>query len=131
MPVCMLSHSIMSYSLQPHGLPASLLCPWNFPGNTGMDCHFLLQGTFLTQGLNLHLLHWQSDSLPLSHGNQSQHMTLQSNCWAYIWRKTRFKSINAPQCSLQHCLQEPRHGSNLNVHPQMTKEGMIHIYNGI
>ena len=32
-----------------------------------MSCHFLLQGIFLTQGLNsslLHLLHWQADSLP-------------------------------------------------------------------
>ena len=42
----------------------SLLCPWNFPGkNTGVGCHFLLQGIFLTQGLNPHLLHWQADSL--------------------------------------------------------------------
>ena len=35
-----------------------------------MGCHFLLQGIFLTQGLNsslLGLLHWQEDSLPLSH----------------------------------------------------------------
>ena len=30
-------------------------------------CHFLLQGIFLTQGSNLCLLHWQTDSLPLSH----------------------------------------------------------------
>ena len=30
-------------------------------------CHFLLQGIFLTQGLNSHLLHWQADSLLLSH----------------------------------------------------------------
>ena len=48
---------------------ARLLCPWDFPGkNTGMGCHFLLQGIFLTQGLNpglLCLLHWQADSLPL------------------------------------------------------------------
>ena len=32
--------------------------------------HFLLQGIFLTQGLNpclLHVLHWQVDSSPLSH----------------------------------------------------------------
>ena len=29
-----------------------------------MDCHFLLQEIFLTQGLNPHLLHWQADSLP-------------------------------------------------------------------
>ena len=44
------------------------LCPWNFPGkNTGVGCHFLLQGIFLTQGSNQRLLHWQVDSLPLSH----------------------------------------------------------------
>ena len=56
----------------PHRLePARLLCPWNFPGkNTGVGCHFLLQGIFLTQGSDLcllHLLHWQADSLPVSH----------------------------------------------------------------
>ena len=48
-----------------------LLCPWNTPGkNTGVGCHFLLQGIFLTQGLNLcllWLLNWQEYSLPLSH----------------------------------------------------------------
>ena len=42
-------------------------CPWDFPGrNIGMGSHFLLQGIFPTQGLNLCLLHWQADSLPLS-----------------------------------------------------------------
>ena len=43
--------SVMSYSLQPHGLwPAKLLSPWDFPGkHTVVDCHFLLQGIFLTQ----------------------------------------------------------------------------------
>ena len=38
--------------------------------NTGVGCHFILQGIFLTHGLNLHLLrllHWQVDSLPLNH----------------------------------------------------------------
>ena len=37
-----------------HGLwPARLLCPWNSPGkNTGVCCHFLLQGIYLTQGSN-------------------------------------------------------------------------------
>ena len=47
-----------------------LLCPWASPGkNIGVGCHFLLQGTFPTQGLNLrllHLLHWQEGSLPLA-----------------------------------------------------------------
>ena len=49
----------MSNSLQPHGLqPTRLLCPWDFPGkNTEVGCHFLLQGIFLTQGSNSHLLH--------------------------------------------------------------------------
>ena len=41
-------------------------CPWDFPGkNTGGSCHFFLQGIFLIQGSDLHLLHWQADSLPL------------------------------------------------------------------
>ena len=35
--------------------------------NTNSGCHFLLQGIFLTQGSNLCLLHWQVNSLPLSH----------------------------------------------------------------
>ena len=51
--------------------PTRLLCPWDFPGKTtGVGCHALPQGIFLTQGSNphlLHLLHWQADSLPLSH----------------------------------------------------------------
>ena len=46
-------------------------CPWNFPDrNTGVSCHALLQGIFLTQESSLCLLcllHWQVDSLPLHH----------------------------------------------------------------
>ena len=35
-----------------------LFCPWDFPGkNTGVGCHFLFQGIFVTQGSNLCLLH--------------------------------------------------------------------------
>ena len=49
----------------------SLLCPWDFPGkNTGVGCHALFQGIFLTQGSSLHLirlLHWQAGSLPPCH----------------------------------------------------------------
>ena len=69
---CMLSLSVVFNSSRPYGQrPPRLLWPWNFPGkNTGVCCHFLLQGIFLTQGLKLHfllLLHWQVDSLPLRH----------------------------------------------------------------
>ena len=71
-PQLVLGHSDVSDSLQPQGLqPAMLLCPWDFPGkNIGVGCHFTLQGIFPTQGLNsclFHFLHWQADSLPLSH----------------------------------------------------------------
>ena len=37
------------------------------PGkNTGVGCHALFQGIFLTQGLNSYLLYWQAGSLPLA-----------------------------------------------------------------
>ena len=63
---CVLSHSVLSNSLQPHGLLFTrLLCPWDFPGkNTEMSCHFLLQGIFSTQGSNPCPMFWQVDSLP-------------------------------------------------------------------
>ena len=43
--VCVLSRSVMSSSLWPHGLqPARPLRPWDSPGKkTGVGCHFLLQ----------------------------------------------------------------------------------------
>ena len=53
------SRSVVPNSLRPHGLqPTRLLCPWDFPGkDTGVGCHFLLQGIFPTQGSNPGLLH--------------------------------------------------------------------------
>ena len=47
--VCELNRSIMSDSLQSHGLqPARLLCPWDFLGKTtGVGCLFFLKGIFL------------------------------------------------------------------------------------
>ena len=61
---------VMLDSSRPHGLCSS-------PGSSihgilqatilEIGCHFFLQGIFLTQGLNPHLLNWQVDSLPLSH----------------------------------------------------------------
>ena len=39
-----------------HGIPQARIL--------GVDCHALLQGIFLTQGSNPHLLHWKVDSLP-------------------------------------------------------------------
>ena len=75
--VCVCARSVVSDSLRPRGpQPARLLCPWDFSGkNTGVGSHFLLQGIFPSQGSNphfLHLMHWQVDSLPLSHWGSSQ-----------------------------------------------------------
>ena len=65
---CVLSRPVMSDSLQPHGLqPARLLCPWNSLGkNTGVGSHSLLQGLFLTQGLNPGLWHCRQTLYRLS-----------------------------------------------------------------
>ena len=64
--------SVMSDPLGPHGLQSTrLLCPRDSSGkNTGVGCHSLLQGIFLTQGSNLHLfclLHYRQILYPTSH----------------------------------------------------------------
>ena len=72
--MCMFGRSVVFSSLWSHGVWATrLLHSWNFPGkNTGVGCHFLVQGIFPTQGSKvclLHLLcllHWQVGSLPLA-----------------------------------------------------------------
>ena len=68
---CMLSCSVVSNSLQTHGLqPARLHCLWDSPGkNTGVGCHFIPQGIFpiqdqtqashLADGFFKHLRPWQ------------------------------------------------------------------------
>ena len=58
------SRSVMSDSLQPHGLYNS----WNSPlQNTGMGCCSLLQGIFPTQGSNPGLPHCRRILYQLSH----------------------------------------------------------------
>ena len=63
------SRSVVSDSLQPHGLsPIRLLRPWDFPGKSaGVDCHFLLQGIFPTQESNPGPLHCRQTLYHLSH----------------------------------------------------------------
>ena len=65
-----LSLSLWSLShvrlLQPHRMqPDSLLCPWDSPGkNTGVGCHFLLQGNLPDLGIERRSPKFQADSLP-------------------------------------------------------------------
>ena len=63
------SHSVVSNSLQSHGLwPTSFPCPWDPSGKTTkVYCHFLLQRLFPTQRLNLGLLHCRQILYHFSH----------------------------------------------------------------
>ena len=65
-------HSVMSDSLQSHGLwPTRFFHPWDFLGkNTGVGCHFLLQGIFPIQELN--------PGLP--HCRQTVHILFREDC---------------------------------------------------
>ena len=59
------SHLAVSISLWLHRLElARPLCPWDSPGkNTGVGCHFLLQGIFLTQQ-SIWFSYTEANSLP-------------------------------------------------------------------
>ena len=65
---------------KPFGLePTRLLCSWDSPGkNTGVGCHFLLQGKSSQSRDLTHisccLLPWQVDSLLLSHLGINSHL---------------------------------------------------------
>ena len=64
----------MSDSVRRHRRqPTRLLCPWDSPGkNTGVGCHFLLQGIFLIQWSNPGLPHYRQILYHLGHqGSQS------------------------------------------------------------
>ena len=64
--VCMLS--CIRLLVTPGLWPARLLCPWNFSGkNTGVGCHFLLQGIFPSQGTNPGLPHCRWILYQLNH----------------------------------------------------------------
>ena len=56
------------------------------------------------------------------------HMTQQSHFWAYTLRKPDLKETRVPQCSLQHCLSQPEHGSNLDAHQQTNGQGSCGTY---
>ena len=76
----LLLYSVKSNSLRPHGLQPPhprLLCPWDSPGkNTGVGCHFLLQGILLTQESNLGLLHCRQILYQRSHWGSPQEVPI-------------------------------------------------------
>ena len=84
--VCFFSH-VRLFAI--YGLyPVRLLCPWDSLGkNTGVGCHFLLQGVFQTQGSNLCLLcflPWQADSLSLEIPGKPQYKCTRCHLLVYL-----------------------------------------------
>ena len=78
-----------------------MLCPWDFPGkNTRVGGHVLLQGIFLTQGWNPHLLHGQAGSLPLSHQERPNKESLFQKFYCNRGNATSFGST-ASQCQTE------------------------------
>ena len=121
-------HAVMANSLQPHGLQSTrFLNPWDFPGkNAVVDCHFLLQEIFPTQGSNpclLHVLDWQADSLPLCHlGSLSTSIQFSSVtqlsltcCDPMDCRTPGFRSITNSQILLK--LMSIELGIHLTIYP--------------
>ena len=73
-------------------------CPWDSPGNdTGVCCHFLLQGILPTQGWNLHLLHCRripgnTQAAELNNPSQVREVRL-VKCHPYgVFRRPTFES---------------------------------------
>ena len=65
--------------------PARLLSPWDSPGkNTGVGCHFLPWGNFLTQGLNSCLLHYRQMLYCLSQQGSPLVLKLHSIWWGSV-----------------------------------------------
>ena len=63
-----LAQFAFKYWVLPWDFPWDYLCPWGFPGkNTGVGCHFLLQGIVPTLGSNPGLLHCKWILYCLSH----------------------------------------------------------------
>ena len=94
--LCCVSHSVMSDSLQPHGLwPTRPLDPLNSPGkNIGVGCHSLLQGIFPTQGLNPGLLHHRQILYHVSHQRQFQYSVISSMVgWERVLEKVVYLSM--------------------------------------
>ena len=68
--ICQVKVAQSCLTLRPHGL----CTPWNSPGqNTGVGSLSLLQGIFLTQGLNTGLPHCRQILYQLSHQGSQEY----------------------------------------------------------
>ena len=101
------------------------LCPWDSPGKgTGLGCHALLQGIFLTQGSNLALPHgrqffcvvfflpsWVTRELTTSEGMVNSYLECPMRkhglmCWITCWRARALVNWWAWTKKMQVCPSE-------------------------
>ena len=86
------SHSVVSNSLQPHGLDS----PWNSPGkHTWVGSHSILPGIFPTQGLNPGLPHCRRIVYQLRHqGSPTKGVVVLKSYWEeerqWLWEYIYF-----------------------------------------
>ena len=76
-------------------IDSRLLCSWDFPGkNTGVHCHFLLQGIIPTQGSNQCLLHCRWILCQLSHqGRPMMHGQ---------WQRCKIRTTGRAEARMKH-----------------------------
>ena len=106
-----------------------------------MGCHFLLQGIFLTLGLNLGLLHCKQilyhlshqGSPPLDEGELQVKVTMQAGAWLVLlanhllWISMKHPLCLAVTWAWNHC--EPSWAfSPVSFPPAMTKAYQCHVY---
>ena len=66
------------------------------------------------------LIFYQGEQINFKYIEKPYVSTQQSHYWAYILRRPKLKRTHVPQYSLQHFLQWLGHGSNRDVHRQMS-----------
>ena len=86
-----------------------------------MGCHFLLHGILPNQRLNLHLLHWQTDSLPLCHLGSSNHLIL---CHLLFLPPLISPSIRVFSNESTLCIRWPKYWS-FSISPSNEYSGLI------
>ena len=114
----MLSHSVWTYSLWPHGLqPTRLLHPWDFPGkSTGVGCHCLLHYMKLSVlKIAVWFIYWLDTNWCMSAPNSGPGKETMMNISIYctfnrfiqLWQVCALHMINSTFCHIKH--STPRH----------------------
>ena len=97
--------SVMSDSfVTPRTVAFQDICPWDFLGkNTGVSCHFLLQGIFPTQGLKPWLLHCRWILYHWATNYSISLLYLELVTPLSSWNIRSFESVAMMRCKFSYC----------------------------